>query len=270
MKKIMKAFMLIIMTSILIVVVNVIESQKKTPLERYQWRKEQEVDGVQANGGKNIIIQDYPGMVQYELLSYEIIEDFDIQKQDTYEASYFEGGELPDPFYTIKETDYAAVREEAPEFDEFLKNFTKYSEQEGAEIYKRTQGIIDKHTKVFHPKTMYLFIKCRMTNLEDREWTGHLNLEIIVTSADEKDYNIQYNPCYFDQTQEVNSAGEPCYTNWYTFKPEETVECTIGFAIRSYYGEGERYYIGCFPSGTDTIEFSDINEYFIEVMEIGE
>jgi len=77
---------------VLTAVVVLIEKKSKTPMERYLETTQTTEQQVKYTSAKII---DNDGGLQYEFLSYDLIDDKDIETQTKYKAEYFDDGKLP-------------------------------------------------------------------------------------------------------------------------------------------------------------------------------
>lgn len=258
----MKKTVFIIFTLILIAAGGVIaflisnkEENNASPVERYQEKMEEDAgkseeetasDGEGENAfGSNIIIH---GPVQFELLSYEIIDDSEIQKQTTYPAEYFYEGKLPDSQEYTEQVDYDAAAEECPELKDIWadEGGDKYSVQEVKDIYQANIDVIEKHTTMVPLNKQYVFVKCRITNSVNSTNEAFLNeLTVFLSSKDMSTYDFHSDTvCYFDKP--VHKEGDDRIHSYfkYSFTANETLECTLGFAVKDSEIENPDYYIG--------------------------
>ena len=139
--------------------VMVIEKNRKSPQDRFL---ETSQTVKQTDGYVPVKILNNEGNLQYEFLSYEFVDDKDIEKQTKYKAEYFIEGKVPPSDYVVKWTDFDAMARDYPKFDEWRKSDCSKGMTEGEyEEFMRIhepEYTIDKHVK-----TKYLFVKCRIT-----------------------------------------------------------------------------------------------------------
>lgn len=203
--------------------------------------------------------------IQYEFLSYDLIDDKDIETQTKYKAEYFIDGKLPSSDYVVAWTDFDAMARDYPKFDEYRKsNGEKGMTDAEYEEFIRIHG--PEYTTDKHIKTKYLFIRCRITYtgaVRDTEWLAqphvfamHGNTKVISVSG-----SGSY--CYFDQPQPVlweDGNREDFF--WYRFEKEgDSLECVLGIRLRGDRGadlsKENAYYIG-FES---TASYSDYDQF---------
>lgn len=274
-----KMKLLTVMLLCFIVIVSVfsiwlIEKNKKPPAERNQ-QKDIEItksseavsQTVTSEEPKENVIK--TTSLKYELLSYEIIADTDIEKQISYQAEYFRNGELPDSDYTEEIIDYEAVEKECPELKAMWEESESYTVQEVKDIYQANIDVIQKYTSFKHPKTQYLFVKCKISNRSGRKMDTDLTLYSFVVSADGKNSAYSDNQCYFDKAVNVVGDMRDSRFFWYTFDEDETIECTLGFAIKEEFGANEQFYVGLVPAGADSVD-PEHTENIVKVEEIGD
>lgn len=243
MKKIIMAALLCLTVISLTIVVNVIESNKKSPKER---NREREVKSEEDSGEKETektrkVVLSESRSLEYELLSYEIIEDTDIEKQDTYKAEYFYAGEVPEADYQKEAVDKERARKECPELAEIWDDEDGLLTEEQLETYHKYIG---KYKYTYHPKTRYLFVKCKITNLREKEMEEHLALYPVSTPKDGTDSEYAGEDCYFDKPQHTEGEDRLHGFYLYRFGAGESIECTLGFEIEETFGEDEQYYLG--------------------------
>lgn len=273
MKKIVMIIVLCLVALSLIFIVNTIESRKQTPDER---RQEQQRRQEQEKGKKSVekeetddrkVIQSESRSLEFEFLSYEMIEDTEIEKQDTYKAEYFYGGEVPKADYQEEIIDYEKARKECPELREIWDGEDGVLTEDQVETYHKYIG---KYKSMQHPKTRYLFVKCRITNLRDKSVDENVSLSHGIVSKDGTEYVYSDAGVYFDKPQHTEGEDRVHSFFYYNFAPKESLECTIGVEIKQKYGENEQYYIGFQPPdwNNDT-GWPDTEPRMIKVTEIG-
>lgn len=283
MKKKVLPFVIIISAFIVIVSVMIIEKNNKTPVERYLDTSQNAENSINEPSAESYIsittvdsslvsdVEDtrsegVSGAVlntthtaQYEFLSYEFVEDVDIASQTKYAGEYFYDGTVPDPDYLVEYTDYLAMRKDYPEVDEYISS--NYEKGMTASEY---QAFLDQHldeyTTSFHPKTKYLFLKCRISNVSNGSIIEYINDLRIIMMNEGNIIGIptEFN-CYFDHSK--NTTGDERIHNYfqYRFEPGETIECVIGCSIREDpriemdLSKEYSYYIGFLPIGLDNL-----------------
>lgn len=232
--------------------VNILEGNKVEPKER-KAQKEQKEESVEKKEEKsrNVILTKSRSL-EYEFLSYEMVEDTEIEKQNTYKAEYFYQGKVPDADYQEEVIDYERAEKECPELRDIWDkdNSDKYTDDEIVEIYNKYIG---EYTSMQHIKTKYLFLKCRITNLRDKSVEEALYLQHGIVSGDGKKFIYSDRNVYFDKSQhtEETEGEREHHFFFYNFKPGETLECTLGVEIRQKYDGDEEYYIGFEPLDWD-------------------
>lgn len=178
-----------------------------------------------------------------EVLSCEMIEDFDIEAQTTYAAEWFKDGVLPDADYIQEDIDYLAIRSESKELDDLWSRYD-YSDEEANEILQRNQHIIEKHTKRYHPKTRYFFVRCKITNLLEKANDASVDVDSFIASEQGEVFAVHNDAVYFDKAIHLRGEDRDHRFFWYSFEPGEVMECTLGYEIQQERDENEVYYIG--------------------------
>ncbi len=274
MKKIIMIMLLCISVAAVIFAVNTIENKKKTPEERRQQteqeKKEQKREPEEKieEQSKKVILSESRSL-EFEFLSYDMIEDTEIEKQETYKAEYFYRGEVPDGDYQEEVIDYERAEKECPELRDIWDEDSadKYTNEEIAEIYHKYIG---GYTSMQHPKTRYLFVKCRITNLRDKSIEETLSLEYGIVSKDGANHTYHDGGIYFDKSNHMEGEDRTHRFFFYEFEPGETLECTLGMEIKQKYGEDEEYYIGFKPLDWDeNTGWPDKEPGMVKVTEIG-
>lgn len=193
--------------------------------------------------------------LEYEFLSYEIIEDTDIATQTEYDAAHFYSGELPDPNELEEYRDTEAIKAECPELRDAWENNDAYTDEEVAEIFYNNIDIINKYTNMIHFKTRYVFIKCRITNTSDKEMAVYMSQICFILSSPDKEKSLAHDNdmCYFDASS--HTQGDDRVHNFfaYTFQPGETLDCTIGFPVKEEI-ENQEYYFGIDNQGDNPVK----------------
>ena len=238
-----------------------IEKNSKTPMDRYMetiQTTKQQVKYIPAK------IIDNDGGLQYEFLSYDLIDDKDIETQTKYKAEYFYEGKLPSSDYVVKKVDYDAMARDYPKFDEYRKSYCDEGIMTEAEYEEFMREHEAEYSWEEHVKTKYYFIRCRITyigggiNESNEKWVSTFDFLIMngnkmVGSA---------NPtCYFDHPQ--NTEGEERRKHYFVYKFEkvgDSIECIIGGRLRDdndRFSEATGYYVGFLPSvGSDFDQFN--------------
>ena len=238
-----------------------IEKNSKTPIDRYMETTQTTKQTVKYIPAK-IISNDEE--LQYEFLSYDLIDDKDIETQAKYKAEYFYDGKLPPSDYIVKKVDYDAMARDFPKFDEYRKSYCDESIMTEAEYEEFMREHEAEYSWEEHVKTKYYFIRCRITyigggiNESNEKWVSTFDFLIMngnkmVGSA---------NPtCYFDHPQ--NTEGEERRKHYFVYKFEkvgDSIECIIGGRLRDdndRFSEATGYYVGFLPSvGSDFDQFN--------------
>ena len=204
--------------------------------------------------------------IQYEFLSYDLIDDKEIETQTKYKAEYFIDGKVPPADYIVEYIDHDAMARDYPKYDEFRKSD---SENKKGMTYEEADDFVREHEAEYrsykHVKTKYLFIRCRITYtgaVRDTEWLAqphvfamHGKTKVITVSG-----GSSY--CYFDHPQPAlwEDGGREDFF-WYRFEKEgDSLECVLGIRLRGDrvdFSEGNTYYIG-FESSTS---YSDNDQF---------
>ena len=238
--------------------VMVIEKNRKSPQDRFL---ETSQTVKQMDGYVPVKILNNEGNLQYEFLSYEFVDDKDIEKQTKYKAEYFIEGKVPPSDYVVKWTDYDAMARDYPKFDEWRKSDCSKGMTEGEyEEFMRIhepEYTIDKHVK-----TKYLFVKCRITYIgggRKKVPMDDFNL-FFMCGNDYRGYGDI--DCYFDHPQPALwEDGRTCDFFWYRFdKVGDSLECVLGFRLIGDdidLSQEYIYYVGFQPSVTyDNAQFN--------------
>ena len=242
----------------LIAAVIAIERKSKTPMDRYLETTQTTKQQVKYTPAKII---DDDGGLQYEFLSYDLIDDKDIEKQTKYKAEYFDDGKLPPSDYVVKKVDHAAMRRDFPKYDEYVSsNCTKGMTYEEAEAFEREHEA--EYSSEVHVKTKYFFIRCRITYIGGGITEGNEKcigaFDFLIMNGD-KIVGKSYPNCYFDHSQ--NTEGERKRFNYYRFeKVGDSIECILGGRLRDdedHFSEATGFYVGFQPSVT----YSDEDQF---------
>jgi len=253
------------------------EKNKKTPYERY-------IETSQTTERREYeprVIYNDDRTIKYEILSYEFIDDKDIAKQTKYPGKYFlnVSGEfaseyflenhLPNPDYLLKDTDYFALRRDFPLYEEYVESYGERGMTEA-----EAEEFLAKHEKdystIYHPKTKYLFLHCRITNISNTEVEEAIHNFEIIGTRNNKFVGVDYGFCYFD-----GPVYPDVYPGWHKFeRGEEPLECVIGFMLVDYRGfldlsEPNTYYYGKMPrSMDDIVDWSTIDFAGVESLTV--
>jgi hypothetical protein len=235
---------------ILVLAVIKIEKKSKTPMDRY-------LDNSQTTKQTDKYIPtkiiDNDGGLQYEFLSYDLIDGKDIETQTKYKAEYFLEGKIPSSDYVVKWTDYDAMARDYPKFDEYresnhTKGMTEVEYKEFMRIHE-PEYTIDKHVK-----TKYYFIRCRITyigggiNESNEKWVS--TFDFLVMNRN-KMVGANNPTCYFDHPQ--NTKGEERENHFFVYRFEkvgDSIECIVGGRLRDdldCFSEATAYYVGFLP-----------------------
>ncbi len=189
--------------------------------------------------------------VQYEFLSYDLIDDKDIEKQTKYKAEFFVDGKVPPSDYIVKWTDYDAMARDYPKYDEYRnsdgnKGMTKAEAEEFMRIHE-PEYTIDKHIK-----SKYLFVRCRITYMGNGRKKEFLSLFDVFAMRGNERIGPVNEFCYFDHPQpDIWEDGRAGGFFWYRFdKVGDSLECVLGCRLRGEYfdlSEENMYYIGFQP-----------------------
>lgn len=248
----------VIVLSILLFAVIILEKSNKTPMQRYF-----ETSQTTKNTDKYtpVKITNDDGNLQFEFLSYDLIDDKDIEKQTKYKSEYFIDGKVPPSDYVVRDIDYDALRRDYPKYDEFYSsNGEKGMTYEEAGELEREHGseyMIDKHIK-----TKYLFVRCRITYLgngRNEEW---LNLFDIFAMRGNEIVGLCNMNCYLDISQHRGEGvSENDFFQYKFEKVGDSVECVMGCRIRGDFvdlSEENKYYVG-FQPGTRYSDYDQFN-----------
>ena len=272
--------------AVIVVIIN-IEYTHKTPVERYMeslsvdtsTTASESISSYETTVTKETLETMLPKAsflnptrtIQYSFISFDLMEDTDIPDQDIYSGDFFfaspvgNAGELPDPDYLVEYTDYKSMRQDYPEVDEYISsNGLKGMTEE--EYYKFMKKHLAEYTKKRHPKTKYLFVRCKITNVSSKAEEECIN-NIIVIAMHDRRYagNYSGSPCYFDHEKNIENDGV-----WYKFDKGESIECTLGFPLIEDYidlADDNEYYVGFAPVGVDDLKTFDpsIDDGFVNV-----
>lgn len=245
----------------LIAAVIAIERKSKTPMDRYLETTQTTKQQVKYTPAKII---DNDGGLQYEFLSYDLIDDKDIETQTKYKAEYFDDGKLPPSDYVVKKVDYDAMARDYPKFDEYRKSYCDESIMTKAEYEEFMREHEDEYSTEVHVKTKYYFIRCRITyigggiNDSNKKWVS--TFDFLVMNGN-KMVGASNPGCYFDHPQ--NTEGEERIKHFFVYgfeKVGDSIECIIGGRLREDYdcfSQATGYYVGFLPmSSRDEDQFN--------------
>ncbi len=253
-----KSFMcgLLVFSILVIIGIVIIENNKISPLNRYETHSDyQSEDEVERNSAEPQKILNNTHTVEYEIVSYEIIDDTDIADQTNYSGEFFISGSIPDPNYLVEYTDYQQMRNDYSDVDEYISS--NGNDGMTADEY---QAFLDQHlaeyTSSKHPQTKYIFIHLIITNVADGPVDEYINnLRVIAVRGNDVVGEGEFN-CYFDSSQHTDGEDRIHSYFVYTFRDNgESIECTIGCELREDYvdfSEENTYYIGFRPVGLDS------------------
>lgn len=202
------------------------------------------------------VVSDIFKSLKIELVSYDVVSQPD---PDIYPAEYFVDGETPAKLPVSEETDWEKVYAEAPELDRIHSaTYGVYTREEIMAANEKYQDIIDKYTTKNTNGGGYYFIRCRVTNMTDEDVDSNLFYDVLYKSADGSEVTYDENICYFDKA--VNVEGEARDHRFYfiNYPVGETVECTLGFAVRNKFGDDDVLYFGFPPTGDDPYDPDDV------------
>lgn len=254
-----KAIPIVIALIAIVVIVFVIniENNSKTPMERFL---ETSQTTKQPDNYIPAKIIDYDGGLQYEFLSYELIDDKDIEKQTKYKAEYFIDGKVPPSDYVVKKVDYDAMARDYPKFDEYREsNCERGMTYEEYEEFMREHE--DEYSTEVHVKTKYFFIRCRITYVGgDINDTNEkcLNFDFLIMNGDKR-VGDSHNPnCYFDLSQNTEGKEQKGDAVYYKFgKIGDSIECVLGGRLideNDCFSKATGYYVGFLPWSYDEAE----------------
>ena len=249
MKKKLSVIVLTLALVGLIAAVIAIERKSKTPMDRYLETTQTTKQQVKYTPAKII---DNDGSLQYEFLSYDLIDDKDIETQTKYKAEYFDDGKLPPSDYVVKKVDYDAMARDYPKFDEYRKSYCDESIMTEAEYEEFMREHEAEYSWEEHVKTKYFFIRCRITYIGGGITEGNEKcigaFDFLIMNGN-KMISASYPGCYSDHSQ--NTEGERKRFNYYRFeKVGDSIECIIGGRLRDdedHFSEATGYYVGFRP-----------------------
>lgn len=238
--------------------VTAIAKDRMTPAEKHleapqafgQIQLSSDKSGNSNNTTKEILNNE--GNLKYEFLSYELIDDKDINKQTKYKAEYFIDGKVPSSDYVVKWTDFDAMAKDYPKFEEARKSNCEKG-MTWDEYYAFVREHEAKYTTDKHIKSKYLFVRCRITytgNGRPKEWLSNFS---IFAMRNNQVVGQGMDFCYFNLPQpNLWDDGRANDFFWYRFnKAGDSIECVIGCRLREDYvnfSGDNTYYIGIEPS----------------------
>lgn len=239
-----------------------IENNRKSPMARYLETTKEESLNTDNKYLSNRVIYNDTRTLQYEFLSYDLIDDKDIAKQTDYKAKFFIEGQIPDADYSIEYTDYETMRKEHPKIDEYIK-----SNGEKGMTEAEYREFIDKHISEYttrkHLKAKYLFLKCKITYLGINpgfkdNMDEYLNVYSVFAIRDGKLVGDGNDFCYFDHPQNTEGSDREYFFDYEFNKAGDTLDCVIGIRLtedRIDFSEGTSYYVG-FDTSSDNAQFN--------------
>ena len=242
-----KAILIVIALIVIVAVVFVIKIEKKktTPMERFL-ESSQTTQKPETYVPAKIISDG--GDLEYEFLSYDLIDDKDIQTQTKYKAEYFNDGKLPSSDCVVKWTDYTAMRRDYPKYDEYLTSLGEKGmtvpEAEAFEREHEAEYTIEKHVK-----TKYLFVRCRITYIGGRSNEVSLGTFNYFVMNGDTMVGLNGPNCYFDHSQCSDADKRMSAEFWmYRFeKVGDSLECVFGGMLRDDVeglSKATAYYVG--------------------------
>lgn len=234
----------------LIAAVIAIERKSKTPMDRYL---ETYQTTKQPDNYIPAKIIDNDGGLQYEFLSYDLIDDKDIETQTKYKAEFFADGKVPPSDYVVTKVDYAAMRRDYPKYDEYVSSYCmKGMTEEEAEAFEREHE--DEYSSEVHVKTKYFFIRCRITyiggGINESNEKCLTAFNFLIMNGD-KIVGKSYPNCYFDLSRNPKGKEQKTDAVYYKFeKVGDSIECIFGGRLREDYdrfSEATGYYVGFLP-----------------------
>ena len=252
---------IIVLTALaaIVLVIN-IEKNRKTPMDRYM---ETTQTTKQTENYIPAKIIDNDGGLQYEFLSYDLIDDKDIETQTKYKAEYFDDGKLPPSDYVVKKVDHAAMRRDFPKYDEYVSsNCTKGMTYEEAEAFEREHEA--EYSSEVHVKTKYFFIRCRITyiggGINESNEKCLTAFDFLIMNED-KIVGVNHPNCYFDLSEYTEGKEQKIDSVYYKFKKVgDSIECILGGRLRDdedHFSEATGFYVGFQPSVT----YSDEDQF---------
>ena len=124
-----------------------------------------------------------------------------------------------------------------------LSDLTQYPNEYFYNSNKETLAIDDSGNDVM------FFVKCKIKNIsETHKVTSDMDLRTFMVYQDGR-ADFEEGSCYFDKPQHTEGEDRIHQFFWYTFEAGEELDCTIGFIVNDYVGDGTiKYYVGRYPS----------------------
>lgn len=250
-----------------------IEHNSKSPLERYSDNlayggSESEADyseitlvnhdEVSVTESVSVIpcmtILNRTHTVEYEFLSFELIDDSEIENHPQYLAEYYKDGEIPSSDYQVEYVDYMSMRNDYPDVDEYISSYGERG-MTAAEYQNFLNLHLSEYQTSRHPKTNYLFLHCFITNISSQIVEEYINELSVIAMCDGNFAGIVEMNNYFDCPQNNEGTDREHSFFLYTFQSSgESIECVIGCALTEDFVDfsGENtYYVGFLPHGVD-------------------
>ena len=276
MKKPTSIIISIIATTVVIVGIVIIEKHNKTPIERYTetsstlniYVNDEQIVSESSQPCVNHVVVNNFHTVEYEFLSYEIVDDVYIDDQTEYNAEFYYEGHIPDPDYNLEYIDYPQMRSDYPAVDEYITS-NGNSGMTAAEYQSFLEQHLSEYTSIRHPHTQYVFVHCRLTNITNGSIDEYVNMLSIVGVRNSVIVGMGEFTCYYDASQHTEGEDRIHHFFLYSFHESgESIECVIGCELREDYfdlSEDNQYYIGFIPIGLESYEQFDpsIDEGFV-------
>lgn len=255
-----KVNILISLTLMIVAVITVlyIEKNNKTPQERYAEtaglnRKALSEDSLLTGEEKSTKILNQTNTIEYEFLSYEIVDDYDVVNIHKYNKNSFIEGDYPDLESTIEIIDYSAMRKDYPSVNEYIE-----SNGEKGMTAAEYQEFLNQHLEEYrtskHLNTKYVFIRCKIKNISTSRVNEIINDVRVFAMCEGKTKDIEEINGYFDHSQHTEGEDRIHSFFHYTFEPGESIECVIACKFadnRIDFSKNISYYIGFEPIGLD-------------------
>lgn len=236
-----------------VLIVKLGKNDKEAPVDRYndqQLEEKEDVLTIEEMSDEQVFDSNVKlawEQLTIEVISCEIVDDDEIEKQTIYQKDNFCHEELPIANATETYTDREAIANECPEIKSFWDGTVEYSENEIKQLFEDNEDIIKKYTYEVPVDMKYVFVKCNVTNNTSKTVTvSFSDLSVIATNKDGtkwSDYRDFENIQYFDKA--VNREGDARTHSFYqySFEPNESMECTFGFWVHDEI-EVPMYYLG--------------------------
>lgn len=223
------------------------EKDRQYPEERYMEKQNRENEGIkpaeqdasdkeqsEENRKENGHCITY-GKFTYEILAWERIDDTEIETQETYPEEHFRDG-IPDADYEIEMVyDYEALFSDYPGYEELFMNRYTYEQDDYFAQIEKYEIDEASYRQTTHPETRYFFFRMKITNTTDKDQELVLN-ELNLIHANRNNGFALYTDgiCYFDKAVYTEGEERLHQFTWYNMKPGETLECTVGYEMRTY------------------------------------